>query len=94
MEDIFDSYAEFKTLCVRRRENIIDYIERAQIVYDKIIETEKREEEYFMDLDVTRINFRFVHAFYCCLSSDIWTLIETRNDLLPIEIYKIVEKAN
>jgi len=66
MGDISDSYAELKKLCVKNRENV-DYINRAQIVYDNIIEAEKSERGPFTDSDVIRINGRFVHAIYCGL---------------------------
>jgi len=36
MGDIFDSYAELKKLCVKNRENAVDYIDKAQIVYNNI----------------------------------------------------------
>jgi len=39
----FDSYAEVKKLCVKNWENVIDYIDRPQIVYNNIIEAEKSE---------------------------------------------------
>jgi len=86
-------YAELKKLCVKW-ESIIDYIERAQIVYDNIIQAEKSEKEFLTDSDVARINCRFMHAFYGGLSSNIRTLIEKRNDLSPIEMYEMYEKTN
>jgi len=36
--DIFDSYAELKKLSIENRENVVDYINRAQIVYNNVIE--------------------------------------------------------
>jgi len=41
--DIFYFYAEFKKLCIKDRENIVDYIDRSQIVYDNIVKAEKSE---------------------------------------------------
>jgi hypothetical protein len=64
MRDILYSYAKLKELCARQRESIADYIKRAQIVYDNIIEVEKSEKGFLTDSDVTKINGRFVHAFY------------------------------
>jgi len=92
--DIFNSYTKIKKLCVKRRENIVDYIEKAQIVDDNIIKAEKSEKESLTDSDVCKINYRFVHAFYCGLSNDIRMLVEKRNDLSSIEMYEMVEKAN
>jgi len=43
--DIFDSYAELKKLCVKNRRNVLHYIDRAQTVYNNIIEAEKSERE-------------------------------------------------
>jgi len=43
--DIFDSYAKLKKLCVKNRRNILHYIDKAQTVYNNIIETEKSERE-------------------------------------------------
>jgi len=93
-EDVFDSYAELEKLWVKNRGNVVNYIDRAQIVYNNIIEAEKSEREPLTNLDVARINDRFVHTFYCGLSSDIRTLVEKRNDLSSTEIYEIIEKAN
>jgi len=75
-EDIFDSYAEFKQLCIKNKKNIVHYVERAQIVYNNITEAKKSERRTFTNLDIARINDRFVHAFYCGLPSDIRTLVE------------------
>jgi len=66
--DTFDSYAELKKLCVKNRENV-NYIDRAQIVYNNIIEFEKSERRPFINADIARINDRFVHAFYFGLLS-------------------------
>jgi len=35
-----------------------------------------------------------VHAYYCGLPNDIRILVQERNDLSLIEMYKMVEKAN
>jgi len=64
---IFDSYAEFKKLCIKNRENVVDYIDKAQIVYGNIIEVEKSESGALINSDIARINDRFVHVFYCGL---------------------------
>jgi len=45
-EDIFNSYTELKKLCVKNRENVVDYIDRIQIVHNNIIEAEKSERGY------------------------------------------------
>jgi len=51
-EDIFDSYAEFKKLCIKDRENVVDYIDRVEIMYDNIIEAEKSERGSLSNSDV------------------------------------------
>jgi len=61
-------------------------------MYNNIIEAEKSQKESHTDLDVARINCRFMHAFCCGLSSDIQTLVG--NDFSPIEMYEMVEKPN
>jgi len=67
--DTFDFYAELKKLCVKNRENVVNYINRAQIVYNNIIEFEKNERRPFTNANIARINDRFVHAFYFGLLS-------------------------
>jgi len=63
---------------VKNRENIKDYIECAQIVYDNIIEDEKNQKQrrLLTNSDIARITSQFVHAFYCGLPNDILTLVE------------------
>jgi len=61
-------------------------------MYDNIIEAEKSGS--LTDSDIAKMNGRFIHVFYCGLLSDIQTLIEKRNDLLIIEMYEMIEKAN
>jgi len=39
--DIFDSYAELKKLGMGNQEKLVSYIDRAQTVYNQIIEAEK-----------------------------------------------------
>jgi len=51
-KDIFDSYAEFKKLCIKDRENVVDYIDRVEIMYDNIIEAEKSERGSLSNSDV------------------------------------------
>jgi len=43
MGDIFYSYAELKKIYLKNRENIVDYINRVQTMYNNIIEAEKSE---------------------------------------------------
>jgi len=74
------------------RKNIVNYIDRAQIVYDEIIEAEKSEKETLTDSDVARINGGFVHVFYCKLSRDIRTLVEKQNDLSLNELYEMLKR--
>jgi len=78
---------------VENRENV-DYINRAQIAYNNIIEAEKSERGLLTNSDIARINDRFVHAFYSGLPSDIRTLIKKRNDFSLTEMYEMVEKTN
>jgi len=54
--DILASYTELKKLCIKNRENVVDYIDRAQIVYNNIIEAEKSERGRLIDSDVAIIN--------------------------------------
>jgi len=61
--EIFLTLAKLKKLCVKNRENIVDYIDRAQMVYNNVIEAEKSERELFTNSNIARINGRFVHAF-------------------------------
>jgi len=63
--DTFDFYAELKELCVKNWENIVDYIDKVQIMHNNIIEAEKNEKEPLINENIARINDRFVHAFYC-----------------------------
>jgi len=46
---------------VKNWKNVINYIDRAQIVYNNIIEAEKSERISFMNSDIARINHR--HAY-------------------------------
>jgi len=71
-------------LYVKNRKNVVDYIDRVQIVYNNIIEAEKSARGLLTYSDVVRINDRFLHAFVN--HHDIQTLAEKRNDLSPIEI--------
>jgi len=66
--------AKLKKLCIKNRENIVDYIDKAQMVYNNVIEAEKSEREPLKNSDIARINDRFVHAFCCGIPSGIWTL--------------------
>jgi len=66
--------AKLKKLCLKNRENIVDYIDRVQMVYNNVIEVEKSARESLKNSDIARINDRFVHAFCCEISSGIWTL--------------------
>jgi len=45
--DIFDSYAELKKLCIKNQENLVYYINKAQTMYDNIIEAEKSERTFY-----------------------------------------------
>jgi len=47
-----------------------------------------------MDAEITKLNKRFTHAFYCGLRDDIRLIIEKRNDLSPSEMYELAEAAN
>ncbi|KAH0947135.1 hypothetical protein HN011_005607 [Eciton burchellii] len=94
IRDICDCYAELKKLSAGRRESIDDYIGRAQILYDNIIQAEKNEKQSLTNSDISRINFRFIDEFYYGIPSDIRTLVEKRDDLTFVEFYQIVEKAN
>jgi hypothetical protein len=69
--------AKLKKLCVKNRENTVDYIDRAQMAYNNVTEAEKSERELLTNSNIARINDRFVHAFSCGIPSGIWTL-ETR----------------
>jgi len=91
---IYDSYAELGKLCMRNQEELVNYIDRIQTVYNQIIEAERSLGEPLTDVEITKINKRFTHAFYCGLSSDIGTIVEKRNDLSPSEMYEMAETAN
>jgi len=39
--DIYDSYAKLGKLCMRNEEELVNYINRLQTVYNQIIEAEK-----------------------------------------------------
>jgi len=64
-------------------------------VYNNIIEAQKRLREPLRppNVDIARINERYVHPFYSVLSSDIRTLREG-NDLSPAKMYEMIEKAH
>jgi len=94
IRDTCDCYAELKKLSAGRRESIDDYIGRAQILYDNIIQAEKNEKQSLTNSDISRINCRFIDEFYYGIPSDIRTLVEKRDDLTSVEFYQIVEKAN
>jgi len=87
-------YAELDRFCLGRRESIAAYIERAQILYDNIIEAERYEKQSLAESDITRINGWFIDEFYCGLPSSIQTLVEKRDARTPVEIYEMVENAN
>jgi len=46
MGDIYDSYAELGKLCMRNEEELVNYIDRLQTVYNQIIEAEKTREDH------------------------------------------------
>jgi len=94
MGDIYDSYAELKKLCMRNQEELVNYIDRAQTVYNQIIEAKKSSEGSPTDVEIIKLNKRFTHAFYCGLRGDIRSIIEKRNDLSPSEMYEMAETAN
>jgi len=48
-----------------------NYIDRAQIVYNQIIEAEKSSGGPPTDAEITKLNKRFICAFYCGLRDDI-----------------------
>jgi len=56
MGDISDSYAELGKLCMRNREELINYIDRAQTMYNRIIEAEKNSRGSLTDTDITKTN--------------------------------------
>jgi len=56
VEDIFDSYAELKELGMENQEKLVSYIDRAQTVYNQIIEAEKNSEGPFTDAEITKLN--------------------------------------
>jgi len=95
MEDIFNSYAELGQLCMRNREGVIDYIDRVRTMYSNIIEAQKRLREPLRppNVDIARINERFVHSFYSGLSSVIRTL-RKENDLPPAKCIRKGESRN
>jgi len=94
MGNISNSYIELGQLCMRNWEDIIDYIDRVQTMYSNIIEAQKTLREPLRpNVDIARINERYVHSFYSVLSSDIRTLREG-NDLPPAKMYEMIEKAN
>jgi len=92
MGDISNSYAELGQLCMRNRKGVIDYIDKVQTVFSNIIEAQMRLRDH-QNVDIARINERYVHLFYSVLSSDIRTLREG-NDLPPDKIYEMIEKTN
>jgi hypothetical protein len=87
-------YAELKRLSLKRRESIAAYIERAQTLYNNIIEAERYEKQSLTDFDITRINGRFIDEFYCGLPNNIQILVEKRDARTPLELYEMVESAN
>jgi len=69
IRDTCHCYAEIKKLSAGRRESIRDYIGRAQILYDNIIEAEKNKKQSLTNSDISRINCRFIDEFYCGVPS-------------------------
>jgi len=92
--DIYNSHAELKKLCMRNQEKLVNYIDRAQTVYNLIIEAEKTSRGPLTDAEITKLNKRFTHAFYCGLRDNIRSIIEKRNDLSPSEMYEMAEMAD
>jgi len=70
-------------------------IDRVQTIYSNIIEAQKRLREPLRppNVDIARINERFVHSFYSGLLNDIRTL-RKENDLPPAKMYEMIEKVN
>jgi len=87
-------YAELEKLSQGRRESIAAYIERAQDLYDNIIEAERYEKQSLAQSDIIRISGRFIDKFYCGLPNNIQILVDRRDARTPVEMYVMVERAN
>jgi len=87
-------YTELENLSLRRRESIAAYIERAQVLYDNVIEAERYEKHSLAQSDINRISEHFMDEFYCGLPNNIKTAVDRSKARTPVEMYEIVEIAN
>jgi len=94
VEDIFDFDAELKRLGMGNQEKLVSYINKTQTVYNQVIEAGKSSGGLFTDAEITKLNKRFIRAFYCGLRDDIRSITEKRNDFSPSEMYELAEAAN
>ncbi|KAH0945138.1 hypothetical protein HN011_003376, partial [Eciton burchellii] len=87
-------YTELENLSLGRRESIAAYIERAQVLYNNVIETERYEKHSLAQSDISRISGHFMDGFYCGLPNNIKTAVDRSKARTPVEMYEMVEMAN
>jgi len=87
-------YTELENLSLGRRESIAAYIERAQVLYDNVIEAERYEKHSLAQSDISGISEHFMDELYCGLPNDIKAAVDKSKPRTPVELYEMVETAN
>jgi len=89
-------YQKLDRLFLRRREDILDYIDRAQDLYDDIIEAERIENEPLTNSAISEIDHRFSTSFFRGLPVRIRQQMmrnENKPSEKPYEVFEAAIKA-